>query len=980
MASKYLKGFTVEIGGDTTDLSKALESVNKKSTDLSAELKDLDKLLKFDPGNTDLLAQKQGVLAEAISNTKDRLETLKEAEEQVQKQFQKGEVSEEQVRALQREIVATEQALEKYEKGAEDVAEQLKDLESTFGGTTKETKKFNKETEDGAKETKKLGDSADKAGDDVDGFGSKLASAAKGGLAAVAAGAAAVVAALVGSAEATREYRAAMGKLETGFDATGHSAETATATYKTLQGVIGDTDQSVEAAQQIALLARSEEDAAQWADLAAGVVGRFGDALQPETFFEAANETIKLGEATGGYTQMLEQAGYDVETFNAGLAACVTEEEKQAYMLGITEELLGDAADTYRDVNAEIIRANEANEAWTASMGEIGGAVEPILSDVKLLGASLLSELVPGVESVAEAFRGMLNGDEGAAASLGAALSGIFEQLLTMVSELAPTVAEIGISLITSLTTSLITALPQLVTTGVDMLMAIIEGLTTAIPQVLLAIAGTIPLLVQSLVDGIPQLVQGGIDLLSALTDSIPMVLPVIVAALPQLVMGLVNGLLAGDLISQLINGAVSFLSAIIQAIPMLIELLVPQIPTIVTSIVNSLILNIPILLAGCLQLLQAIIDAIPLICEALIPQLPVIVNTIIEQLLLMTPVLLEACCTLLFALIEAIPVLITELVAALPEVLTAIDSVLAALPELIWTILSSVLTSIGEWITSLATEAENAGNTFLSNVLLFFADLPGNIATYLTDAVTNITTWASTIYTNATTAASNFLSGVGSYLTLLPGKIWTYLTNAAAKVVQWGTDAVAKATTAASDIFNGIVDGLSSLPDELLSIGSDLVEGLWNGISNMTDWVIGKIEGFGDSILSGIKSFFGIESPSRVFRDVVGKNLALGLAEGIEDNADAPIDAMASLGEDVMGEADALNGLTIERQLNSTFSGAQSALSVDFSSVLARLDSMYGVLKNLKVVLDSGETVGALVEQIDGALSDRYDKLARGW
>jgi phage-related minor tail protein len=108
VASKTIKGLTVEIGGDTTKLGKAIKDVEAKSRSLSKELGDINKLLKMDPGNTDLLAQKQKVLADAVEATAKKLDTLKEAEKQVQQQFERGEVSEEQLRALQREIVATE--------------------------------------------------------------------------------------------------------------------------------------------------------------------------------------------------------------------------------------------------------------------------------------------------------------------------------------------------------------------------------------------------------------------------------------------------------------------------------------------------------------------------------------------------------------------------------------------------------------------------------------------------------------------------------------------------------------------------------------------------------------------------------------------------------------------------------------------------------------------------------------------------------
>ena len=120
MASRrdMIKGITVQIGGDTTELGKALEAVNKKSDDLSDELKEINRMLKFDPSNTDLLAQKQRVLAGAIESTEKKLDTLREAERQVQEQFARGDATEEQMRALQREIIATEGKLKSYKKQA----------------------------------------------------------------------------------------------------------------------------------------------------------------------------------------------------------------------------------------------------------------------------------------------------------------------------------------------------------------------------------------------------------------------------------------------------------------------------------------------------------------------------------------------------------------------------------------------------------------------------------------------------------------------------------------------------------------------------------------------------------------------------------------------------------------------------------------------------------------------------------------------
>lgn len=115
LAGKNIKGITIEIDGNASGLDKALKGVNSTSTKLNSELKDVNKLLKFDPGNVTALAQKQELLTKSIDNTKDKLDSLKSAQQQVDAQFKSGNIGEEQYRAFQRELVETEQSLKSYE-------------------------------------------------------------------------------------------------------------------------------------------------------------------------------------------------------------------------------------------------------------------------------------------------------------------------------------------------------------------------------------------------------------------------------------------------------------------------------------------------------------------------------------------------------------------------------------------------------------------------------------------------------------------------------------------------------------------------------------------------------------------------------------------------------------------------------------------------------------------------------------------------
>ena len=128
-----IKGITIEIGGDTTKLDKALGSVNKNVKSTQSELKEVEKLLKLDPKNTEALEQKQKLLAKAVGETKEKLDVLKTAEAQVEEQFKNGEVSEEQYRALKREIEATELSLKKLEEEANKSNLSLEKVGEAFG-------------------------------------------------------------------------------------------------------------------------------------------------------------------------------------------------------------------------------------------------------------------------------------------------------------------------------------------------------------------------------------------------------------------------------------------------------------------------------------------------------------------------------------------------------------------------------------------------------------------------------------------------------------------------------------------------------------------------------------------------------------------------------------------------------------------------------------------------------------------------------
>lgn len=367
MAKNTIKGINVEIGGDTTKLGQALENVNRKSSELSSELGEINRLLRMDPGNADLLAQKQKILASAVDNTSEKLRTLKEAEAQVQRQFEKGEVSEAQVRELKREIIATEQKLKSYKKAVQ---------ETTIA-------------------TKTLGDASKEAND-------KMGNGLGKGLQAVIGLAVAAVAGLFAAEESARAYRTEMGKLNTAFTENGFSSDAATGAYKELVGVLGETDQAVETANHLAVLTDNEKDLATWTgDILPGVFATFGDSLPIEGLTEAANETAKVGKVTGPLADALNWAGVSEDAFNESLAKCTTEQERQALITKTLSELYGEASAAYKTTNADVIEANLATEQLAEANAGLGDAVRPLLISLKDIGATLIEKITPVIGWIA---------------------------------------------------------------------------------------------------------------------------------------------------------------------------------------------------------------------------------------------------------------------------------------------------------------------------------------------------------------------------------------------------------------------------------------------------------------------------------------------------------------------------------------------------------------------------------------------------
>ena len=568
----------IAMGLDVADLKQGLAEASKQIGMANADFKAASSGMEDWQKSTDGLTVKVKQLDSVLAAQKSKLAGLAAEYEKVAKEQGEGST---QARNLYIRMKNQEAIVNSTQREFNNYTETLKQAEAGTIDLTQVTLKAGKAVQS-------AGESAKEAGNGFGGF----AKAIGGGLAAVGGIVAGAVTSFFTLAESTREAREDMAKLTSSFSGAGLSGESAKNTFTDLYKVIGETDTAVEASQQIALLAKSEEEAAKWAQLATGVTATFGDALKPETFYEAANETLKLGEATGAFTQMLEGTGINVEEFNAELATMTTEQEKQAYMLEVSQEAMGAAGEAYKETAGSIMEAREAEAQLSLAMQELGAIAEPIMTTLKLVVVDLLEAIKPFVELIGNGLTAAFNGSAEGASMLAEGIGGIVNMLVERFTTLIPTVLEIIMQLVPTIVDTILEQLPQLLQLVVDLAIQLIDMITQMLPQIVDAIMKILPVLIKNLIKAIPQLLEAAIQLLMAIVKAIPTIIKELVAALPDIISTIVSTLLAN--LPMIIQAAIQLFMGIVKAIPQIVKELTRATPQIIKGIVDGLIKGIP--------------------------------------------------------------------------------------------------------------------------------------------------------------------------------------------------------------------------------------------------------------------------------------------------------------------------------------------------------------------------------------------------
>lgn len=289
-------------------------------------------------------------------------------------------------------------------------------------------------------------------------------------------------------------------------------------------------------------------------------------------------------------------------------------------------------------------------------------------------------------------------------------------------------------------------------------------------------------------------------------------------------------------------------------------------------------------------------------------------------------------------------------------------------LPGKILQFITDAFNNVQTWATNMANKAKEMATNFLNNVVSFFTHLPGKVLQFITSALNNVQTWATNMVNKAREMGTNFISNVVSFMQQLPGKIKQYLDNAINNLVTWVAQMGQKGREAVQSLINNVMSAASEIPGKVMQIGTDIVTGVWNGIKNAAGWFTNQVKSFFSGIVDGVKDALGIGSPSKVFRDEVGRWIPPGIANGFAKALPAAMSDMESELDDGLSEFDVRDidivGLsnsfmTVVTEVTDWFTSIEERLAQTVDAVKADIANLIGVGQ---LVLNSDGTISGLV------------------
>ncbi len=478
-----------------------------------------------------------------------------------------------------------------------------------------------------------------------------------------------------------------------------------------------------------------------------------------------------------------------------------------------------------------------------------------------------------------------------------------------------------------------------------------IKGVGQLVEKLLPPIVARLP---QLLTDILPSLLNAGVQMVGSLGNGIIQALPKLINCGVQAIKTILNGITSN--LPQIVNGAMQ----------------------IVQSLVDGFVQVAPLLLNAGLQLIialgQGIADNLPTLMPKIIDCIIKICDTFIENLPLLIDVAVQIILALVQGLVQALPTLIAEVPRIINEFSNAIYG---ALPQILMAGIQIIGMLIMGIIQSIPTLIANIPQIIMAivNVVTLYnwAGLGKNLINWIGNGI------------------SSMKANIGNVAKGVADWVGTSITNVFKGGLSWGKNLISSISQGASSMTSSLGNSVRSIATNALNaiktkfsgaadIGKNLIKGIWNGINNMKQWILDKIGGFAGTIISGIRDFFDIHSPSRIMRDLIGVNLVKGIGVGIDietPNLQKDIDSnMSDLVYKMQSAVQFETAMTTARVINQddilskyTIDNNQNVNSDE--KVVEVLTSIKNSINNLdpKLLLDGRELVHSCISIIKDEL-----------
>lgn len=909
-----IQGITVEIGGDTTKLQTALKGVNTEIRNTQSQLRDVDKLLKLDPGNTELLAQKHRLLGDAVKETKEKLETLKTAAEQAEQALKDGTITQEQYDGLQREIVETEQKLKALEEQArqsgtalQEIAAKGEKLKTVGDNVTNVGKKFMPVTLG----VVGLGTAAVKTAADFDSAMSKVA---------------AVSGATGSDLEALRDKAREMGE-KTKFSAS-EAAEAmnymAMAGWKTedmLSGIEGVMNLAAASGEDLATTSDIVTDALTAFGLTAKDSGHFADILAAAS--SNANTNVSMMGETFKYCAPIAGAlGFSAEdTAEAiGLMANAGIKGSQAgtSLRTIMNNLSGDVTICGSAIGEVTIATTNAD----GSMRDLSD----ILADCRTAFSGLSeSEKAAAAESLVgknamSGFLALMNAGEADINKLSSAIDNCDGSAASMAETMNDNLAG-----------------------QLQILKSQLEELAISFGELLMPAIRTIVGWIQKFVDWLNSMDEGTrkvivtIALVAAAIGPVLIIVGKVISAVGT-IMTLVPKL-AG--VINAAKGVFAAFNAVCAANPYVL---------IIAAIV-ALVAAFIYLWNNCEEFRQFWIDlweSIKEIAIAVWEALKAFFKAAWEAIMTTATTVWNAIKDFFSGLWEGIKNIFTTVVNAISTFLTTAWNTIKNTVTTVWNAIKTFFTTVWNGIKSVITTVVNAISTFLSSAW-------NGIKTAITTVLNAIKTAVTTVWNGIKNTITTIVNGIKNAVTTAWNNIKTAVSNAANAIKTGVKNAFNAMLNGIKNIcgniygavkggFDKAIGFIKGLASQAFQWGADFIGGIVNGIKSM----IGKVGDAVSSVANKIRSFLHFSVPDEGpltdyeswMPDFIG-----GLAKGIEKSRGMIENAM--------------NGVTSDLTITPRVMAAQGSYS---GSAASSGDLISGINTALNTALAGGGAAGDIV------------------